>query len=211
MLVTKKTLPIATTGAMLLALGTVGTAPATAALFRLSANFNEGSQLSVIYDVGRSRIVGGDGTYVSYNDVIVDFSFVSPTFSFSSADLGTPDFSVTSIFDVPGDGKSDFTNDFGISGYSVTSHLLVVGDAFAPVTPTSLQTERRGSFVGNFGTPNFQVYLDNTKVVVNNSGGTYEIARVPIASTPEPVVPWWFAGALVGGWWLRGLWVGRKQ
>jgi hypothetical protein len=227
-LATKKTLPLAIAGATLLSLATVGTDPANAALFRLSANLNDGSFFSITYDEGKVRNL--DSSFVYYEDAIVDFSFVSPTFSFSLADLGTPTYNDTIIIDAPGDGQSFLQSFIG----DTTSNFLriglpIVGDAFAPITATSLQTESRGSFLPQPGgplsccTPNFllvfdgkgglnsDTLLEGRQAILLNSGGTYEIARVPIASTPEPVVPWWFAGALVGGWWLRGLWVGRKQ
>jgi hypothetical protein len=231
-LATKKTLPLAIAGATLLSLATVGTDPATAALFRLTADFNDGNQFSITYDGDKLGTVNDNNdNLVSYDDAIVDFSFVSPTFSFSFADFGTPTNSYTLIGDGPRDGRS-FIQNF-IEGPSSTyfiSGLPIVGDAFTPVTPTSLQTESRGSFLPQEGgplsccTPNFLLvfaggltggnvseFVESGQAILLNSGGTYEIARVPIASTPEPVVPWWFAGALVGGWWLRGLRVGRKQ
>jgi len=232
-LATKKTLPLAIAGATLLSLATVGTDPATAALFRLTANLNDGNQFSITYDDGKVRSL--DSNFVSYDDAIVDFSFVSPTFSFSLADLGTPIYNDTIIIDAPGDGQSFLQSFIG----DPTSNFLriglpIVGDAFAPITATSLQTESRGSFLPQPGgplsccTPNFLLVLDGRgdlfsdnsgsavldgrgQIVLLNSGGTYEIARVPIASTPEPVLPWWIAGALVGGWWLRSLRVERKQ
>lgn len=242
-LATKKTLPLAIAGATLLSLATVGTDPATAALFRLTANLNDGNQLSITYDDGKVRSL--DSNFVSYDDAIVDFSFVSPTFSFSLADFianfGTPTYnsivifdSSTVRFDIPDNEESFIQFFIGDSSNFLRSGLTVVGDVFEPISPTSLQTESSGSFVPASGgplsccTPNFLLVLDGRgdlfsdnsgsavldgrgQIVLLNSGGTYEIARVPIASTPEPVVPWWIAGALVGGWWLRGLRVGRKQ
>jgi hypothetical protein len=228
-LVTKKTLPLAIAGATLLALATVGTAPAAAALFRLTANLNDGNQFSITYDGDTLGSVNDYG--VSYEGNIVDFSFVSPTFSFSLADFGTPTSSYSLILDAPIYGQPFIQNFIGgLRSTYFISGLPIFGDAFAPLTPTSLYTESRGSFLPAPGgslsccTPNFLLvfaegltsdnvseFVEGGQAILLNSGGTYEIARIPIASTPEPVVPWWVAGALVGGWWLRGLRVGRKQ
>lgn len=231
-LATKKTLPLVIAGATLLSLATVGTDPANAALFRLTADFNDGNQFSITYDSDKLGTFNGNN--VNYEGNIVDFSFVSPTFSFSLADFGTPTDNDTVILDAPAYGQPFIQSLINGSSFNfLRVGLPIVGDAFAPLTPTSLYTESRGSFLPVPGgplrccTPNFLLVLDERDLLVDNSsnavldgrgqiillnsGGTYEIARVPIASTPEPVVPWWVAGALVGGWWLRGLRVGRKQ
>lgn len=235
-LATKKTLPLAIAGATLLSLATVGTAPANAALFRLTANLNYGNQFSITYDGDKLGTVEGDNINyddnVYYEGNVVDFSFVSPTFSYSLADFGTPAYGSTTLYPRPlYEGQQFIDIRFtGPSNKYLVVGLPVTGEPFSPSTPTSLYTESRGSILPapggplTFGSPNFKLVLDDRDVLVDpsgmflggqaivlNSGGTYEIARVPIASTPEPVVPWWVAGALVGGWWLRGLRVGRKQ
>jgi hypothetical protein len=240
-LATKKTLSIATIGAIWFTLGNMGTAPATAALFRLNADLNDGSQFSITYDGDAIGTVSSSGNSVSYsafqdNNAIVDFSFVSPNFSYSLADfvadIGTPTSYFTYIQDVPSDGESFIQNDIRVLGSGfLRVGLPIVGDVFAPVTSTSLQMESRGSFLPVPGgplsccTPNFLLsfdgrgensdtvaeFVERGEVILLNSGGTYEIARIPTTSTPEPLVPWWAAGVLVGGWWLRGLWFRRNQ
>lgn len=178
--------------------------PVSATLYQFNLKDNDlGGELSIIYD---GDILGipdpSIPNFWSYNESIVDFKFNSPDFSFSLANFANDPYQASQIqlSDSPNNnvsGVNFFYIGWGENSYGEFSTILaLVGDLFAPLNQTSLQTTTSGTlgelkdFNGNptgYGTK--VSFVHSPERVFNFKTGTpFEFSEYhPLMnSVPEP-------------------------